>query len=194
MTTPTTPDQLAVHDLYQLAISARDMEINQLVQRNNFFMIFQGVLLAGLLQASGNGKIIPIVSFLVCCAGLLLSLLQVGMAAGAKFWQERWEDAVEKFEEVLLSQVANNGNRTQLYKVFAAGDENINELVRKRMESKGKVTMVLTGHLVNLRFSPSKLPIYAGYSFVIVWALLIISQIDGCFSIPSWIVGFKPVG
>lgn len=83
-------------DAYLVAITARDFEITQLVQRNNFFMVFQGVLLAGLLQASNGGDIHPVVIFIACLAGLLISILQFFMASGAKFWQERWEDAVEQ--------------------------------------------------------------------------------------------------
>jgi len=44
----------------------REFEITQLAQRNNFFMIFQGVMLAGVIQSS---HAIPVVSFLVCVAG-----------------------------------------------------------------------------------------------------------------------------
>ncbi|MHC1910589.1 RipA family octameric membrane protein [Klebsiella pneumoniae] len=41
-------DLRAVKRLYELTIRIRDFEITQLSQRNNFFMIFQGVLFAGL--------------------------------------------------------------------------------------------------------------------------------------------------
>lgn len=178
-------DHLAIIDLYKLAIAARDFEINQLVQRNNFFMIFQGVLLAGLIQAAGNGKIVPIVSFLVCTAGLLASLLQIGMAAGAKFWQERWEYAVETAEKYLHEKIKDDDSRKEIYEVFVPEDGYSNKVVADRMKGK------LIGPLVCFRFSPSRIPIYAGLVFLLVWLLLLGAQISGPFSIPSWLVGFK---
>ena len=53
----------ALKSLFKIALATRDFEITQLVQRNNFFMIFQGVLFAGVMQ-SAHTK--PLVSFLVC--------------------------------------------------------------------------------------------------------------------------------
>lgn len=74
--------------IYELCIELRNFEISQLVQRNNFFMIFQGVLLAGICQSAAQ---IPVVSFVICLVGFVVSLLQAGMAAGAKYWQAHWE-------------------------------------------------------------------------------------------------------
>ena len=80
MRNETPKDFEALSQLYKLCIETRNFEITQLINRNNFFMIFQGVLLAGTMQSSGS---IAIVSFLVCLCGLLISLLQTGMACGA---------------------------------------------------------------------------------------------------------------
>jgi hypothetical protein len=177
-------DRAVLQDLYRLAISARDFEINQLVQRNNFFMIFQGVLFAGLLQAAGNGKIIPIISFLVSLIGLVISVLQVGMASGAKFWQERWEDAVETTEKLLVKAVEQRPVNRVLFEVFSSGDEHVNAIVKDRMKGK------FLGVLVRARFSPSRIPIYAALAFSIIWALLISAQISGSFHFSARIVGF----
>ena len=78
---------------FDLILSRRDFEINQLIQRNNFFMLFQGVLLAGTIQSAHNK---PIVSFLVCLCAVCVSIYQTQMAAGAKFWQEYWEGELHK--------------------------------------------------------------------------------------------------
>lgn len=172
-------DRKALSSLYSLAISARDLEINQLVQRNNFFMIFQGVLFAGLLQAAGNGKIIPIVSFLVCFIGLATSLLQVGMACGAKFWQERWEHAVESIEKFVIKAINQNAGREALFEIFSSGDEHINKIVKERMKDK------LIGRLVVARFSPSRIPIYAAFSFALVWVILLGVHLFGAFGLQA---------
>ena len=159
-----TPKEL--EDVYRIAIAARDFEISQLVQRNNFFMVIQGVLLASLIQADGNGKIIPIVAFLVCLAGFLVSVLQIFMAAGAKFWQERWEYAVEIVEGKLFPNAEPLTN-AELFRLFSSTRKATNAIVKRRMKGKH-----LVGWLVTCRFSPSRLPIYTAIVFAVIWLLL----------------------
>ncbi len=177
------PTAEELKDAYRIAIAARDLEISQLVQRNNFFMVVQGVLLAGLIQASGNGKIIPIVAFLVCLAGLLVSVLQILMAAGAKFWQERWEHAVETAEAKLFPN-AEPAINAELFRVFSSPKETTNAIVEKRMKGKH------LGWLVTCRFSPSRLPIHTALVFAVIWLLLWLCTFRGGFAVPSWITGF----
>lgn len=169
-----------IKDVYRLAIAARDFEITQLVQRNNFFMIFQGVLLAGLLQASNNGHITAVVAFLVCLAGLLISILQFFMASGAKFWQERWEQAVET-AEVKLFPNPEPALNADLFRVFS--NPNPNAIVENRMKNKCLGWLILRG-------SPSMLPIYAALIFVVTWLLLWLCTFNFSFAIPSCITGF----
>jgi hypothetical protein len=109
-------DEIAASSTFELAIRLREFEIGQLAQRNNFFMIFQGVLLAGVVQSTGS---IPIVSFMACVAGLFTSILQTGMAAGAKYWQERWEYGAERAERILLQQLQSNETRQLLVRALA---------------------------------------------------------------------------
>jgi len=177
---PTTEE---IQEVYRLSLAARDFEINQLVQRNNFFMLFQGVLLAGLLQASGSGNIIPVVSFLICSIGFLISLLQLLMAAGAKFWQERWEHAVENAEKRLFPDPYPAPN-AELFRVFSNPADRTNAIVSDRVRAKR------FGFLVSQRFSPSRLPIYTALVFSIFWFFLLACTVRFSFSVPSWIVGF----
>ncbi|MGZ8318825.1 MAG: RipA family octameric membrane protein [Telluria sp.] len=88
---------------FNFATHQREFEITQLTQRNNFFMIFQGVLVAGIIQSHGLAA--PVITFSVCAVGLVVSLLQVGMAAGSKFWQIRWERAAKTTEIWLLQEL-----------------------------------------------------------------------------------------
>ena len=86
---------------YDLDMKLREFEISQLTQRNNFFMIFQGVMIAGLIQSQGNAPVI--VNFYVCLTGMFVSVFQIGMAGGAKFWQSRWESSSRTSEiEIVL--------------------------------------------------------------------------------------------
>lgn len=92
---------------FDLDIRLREFEINQLTQRNNFFMIFQGVMIAGVVQSGGSAA--PLISFLVCLTGMFISLLQIGMAGGAKYWQVRWEASTRTSEAVILLTLVKNG-------------------------------------------------------------------------------------
>jgi hypothetical protein len=99
---------------FDLDIRLREFEINQLTQRNNFFMIFQGVMIAGVMQSGGTAA--PLISFLVCLTGMGISLLQVGMAGGAKYWQVRWEAATRSSElAILLALLKAGRDSTQTF-------------------------------------------------------------------------------
>jgi hypothetical protein len=88
----------------ELDLHLREFEINQLTQRNNFFMIFQGVIIAGLVQSQGTAA--PIINFSVALLGVGTSMLQIGMAGGAKYWQSRWEASTRTSEiEIVLALV-----------------------------------------------------------------------------------------
>ena len=47
--TPINENISELKAVYKLAIETRNFEIQQLINRNNFFMLFQGVLLAAVL-------------------------------------------------------------------------------------------------------------------------------------------------
>ncbi len=147
-------------------------------------MVFQGVLLAGLMQASG-GQHIPIVTFLVCLAGVLISIFQIGMAAGAKFWQERWEYDLEIIEKRLLEIIGPDIINELL---FSRSIEDSEKIVRSRLTPRK-----LSNVLVSWRFSVSRIPIYTGIAFVVIWLMLLACTIESpfCFHIPSFIIGFE---
>lgn len=97
----------SIKAVYEICIETRNFEINQLIQRNNFFMLFQGVLLAAALQNQASK---PIVEVVICLAGVFVSMYQLQMACGAKFWQEWWESRVEHYEKKLRGlQEQNSG-------------------------------------------------------------------------------------
>lgn len=181
------PDSEALKRLFQIALETRNFEISQLVQRNNFFMIFQGVLLAGLLQ-SAHTK--PAVSFLVCLAGLAVSFYQVQMAAGAKFWQEYWEAALHKVEKELISHLKLQGDgRNKFLYLFHEQNGIYDQMVHDRLSTRG---LGLTKSLIMRRYSVSRVPIYVAISLTLVWLLLTLCTMRGYppLSIPSFVVGF----
>jgi hypothetical protein len=56
--------------IYEIAIKTRNFEIQQLVQRNNFFMIFQGVLIACIIYSNNT---VPFIHTAICFIGIFLS-------------------------------------------------------------------------------------------------------------------------
>ena len=181
------PDSDALKRLFQIVLETRNFEITQLVQRNNFFMIFQGVLLAGLVQSQHTK---PVISFLVCLAGLAVSIFQVQMAAGAKFWQEYWEAALHDVEEKLISHLKHQGDgRNMLLYLFHEENDIYDKMVRNRLRFKG---FGVTRYLVMNRYSVSRVPIYVAISLSAIWLLLTLCTMRGYppFSVPSFVVGF----
>jgi len=163
---------------FEIALRMRDFEIVQLTQRNNFFMVFQGVMFAGLMQ-SGHTK--PIVSFMVCVAGLVVALFQIGVASGAKFWQEYWEQMLSEYEAE-----ANAANP----ELFHDDDCKYESSVKKRMSHRGFGG--LASKLVMCRFSVSRIPIYVGIALSGVWGVLVLCTLRAYppLSVPSCVVGF----
>lgn len=87
----------------ELDLRLREFEINQLTQRNNFFMIFQGVMIGGLVQSQGMAA--PLITFSMSMLGVAVSVLQIGMAGGAKYWQSRWEASTRSSEIAIVLEL-----------------------------------------------------------------------------------------
>jgi hypothetical protein len=169
-------DVQALKSLFQIALQKRDFEITQLVQRNNFFMIFQGVLFAGIMQSTHSK---PFITFLVCLVGFLISIYQTGMASGAKFWQEYWEEALKKIEARLLVHIGSkDSSRNEIWSLFHDREAIYSEVVNRRMHAHKNSFFSPTSWLVMKRFSVSRIPIYVGISLSLVWLCMIIASID----------------
>ncbi|WP_406667803.1 hypothetical protein [Gallaecimonas sp. GXIMD1310] len=180
-------DVLALKALFKTTLETRNFEISMLVQRNNFFMIFQGVLLAGLIQSS-HAK--PVVSFMVCLAGFLVSVFQAQMAAGAKFWQEYWEEVLHQIERELLESMSNgaSGRRKKFY-LFHDEVGRYRDMVQDRLKNHGHR---ISNSLILKRYSVSRIPIYVGIVFSVIWFFLVLCTMKAYppLGIPSFIVGF----
>lgn len=171
-TSATPPETLTLRMLYDIARSERTFEISQIVQRNNFVMIFQGVLFAGFMQASSNKDFPSLIAFVVCAVGVLTGLAQYWMAAGAKFWQERWEIEVERIESKLKNLLTLDQQREDWVPLFTRCTKEVESSVRKRMLGK------LFGGAVAARRSPSRLPIFVALVFVVAWGTLAFAQLE----------------
>lgn len=186
--TESEKDQLdAAKRVYEQCLEIRNFEIGQLTNRNNFLMIFQGVLFAGLVQSTGA---FPIVTFMACLTGVLVSWYQTKIAAGAKYWQEHWEAEVRESEIRLIELLAKIPDRTPV-RLFSQEQADIRSAVQKRLE-KGNTGFVMRT-LILEKFSVSKVPIQLGIALMLIWATLLICTVDFglCLSVPDFITGFK---
>lgn len=162
----------ACDKLYLKCIEIRNFEINNLVNRNNFFMIFQGVLIAGVIQSSKDAP--PIVQFLSTLVGLIISIFQTTMACGAKFWQEAWEHQLSETENRLEGLVTNH-EKIHFEKLFC---ENI-ETIRNNVNHRLKGTNSILRMMITSKGSVSKSPIYVGLTFSIFWLVMLLFTIKG---------------
>ena len=117
--------------IYEVAIETRNFEISQLVHRNNFFMIFQGVLIACIINSNNT---VPVVHTIICIVGIGISFYQMQAASGAKFWQEYWEIEVNKSEKRLKIFYENQGK--EFHQLFDKKTELVQKDVYEKMHSK----------------------------------------------------------
>lgn len=156
---PTLNRRLEAADkLYELCLEIRNFEIQNLIARNNFFMVFQGVLIAGFIQGSGTAP--PVAQLLGSGIGLLVSVFQFMTASGAKFWQESWETQLETAETALEKLVGEEERGFQ--KLFSGEPKN---------RTRSRLSIVR-------RFSVSKAPIYAAVVFCFFWLVMLICTFD----------------
>ncbi|RRH82318.1 hypothetical protein EH244_27090 [Variovorax beijingensis] len=174
---------------FRMALEQRAFEIGQLTNRNNFFMVFQGVLLAGLVQSQGAAS--PMMNFFVCLAGMAISCFQACMAGGAKYWQIRWEAAVKRLELMLLEEMKDQPKVFQLFtadmKHLTSAEQTrvrqinlaparaldplevqkgfIQKLVNEDLKDSGR----LIAFAISQRFSVSKIPFWVGFVLFWIW-------------------------
>ncbi|MGP9436030.1 RipA family octameric membrane protein [Ewingella sp. AOP8-B2-18] len=174
-------DLHAVKRLYELTIKIRDFEITQLSQRNNFFMLFQGVIFAGLatlLQNDASRIYAPALAVI----GTIVSLLQIGISSGAKYWQEYWEEAV-KDTEIELIRIMElkkiKGARKKIYKIFSISMSEVDEKVKRRLSNSHSNCIIKA--LILKKFSVSRIPIWAGIFFLLTWVIYLIFYLLNLF-------------
>lgn len=187
--------------IYYIAVKTRNFEITQLVQRNNFFMIFQGVLLACVIYSSNT---VPFVQFILCLAGLYIAYCQTNVAAGAKFWQEYWEREVYNAELKLKYFYQKNHkyseeSSAQFTDLFIKDPSLVFKQVARqviknpkknqkwRKLKKFKYNIFNTNYLILRKPSVSKYPIHVGQSLVIIWSILLFSTLFGISHGLNWL-------
>lgn len=160
--------------VYKLAIETRNFEITQLINRNNFFMLFQGVLLAAVFS---NQAPKPIVEFIICFSGIFISGHQIKVAAGAKYWQEWWELKTSEIEDELKKAIGND-NFIPLFSLNRDEMDSFREKVVTRIESpESKFLGVDYNNIIKSKYSVSRVPIYTGFVLMLTWVALLFSTL-----------------
>ncbi|WP_156919886.1 RipA family octameric membrane protein [Comamonas composti] len=172
-------DAEALKRIYEIAIETRNLEINQLLQRNNFFMIFQGVFFAGTIQSSHHYIFL---SLILSAAGIAISWYQTKMASGAKFWQEYWEEELTKIEASLLEELEkNHPNRKKFPRLFHKDLQQQLEQVKNRISNK-KTCLSIHYSLILKKYSVSSTPISLGITFTISWIMIFLFFLNKNFN------------
>lgn len=164
--------------VYKLAIETRNFEITQLINRNNFFMLFQGVLLAAVFS---NQAPKPIVEFIICLSGFFISSHQIKVAAGAKYWQEWWELKTSEIEDKLKDTIGKDG----FIPLFGLNkeDENDMKIFKKTVDNKidkpeSKFLKIDFNEIIKRKYSVSRVPIYTGFVLMLTWLALLFSTLN----------------
>lgn len=177
--------------IYQITIETRNLEIGQLLQRNNFFMIFQGVLFGCMIYSSNT---VPFVQFCLTLIGSFTSYYQMKVAAGAKFWQEYWESEVV-LAELQLKKFIKEKKLAGFHPLFTKSMGKIKYQVYKRLNNEKLDDNLInnqikydpkihrfnhfshTNRIIINKPSVSKIPVRVARLFMIIWAILSISTI-----------------
>ena len=84
---------------FQVAKEGRKYEIDKFWQRSAFFWVFIAASFVAFAKSSDG-----VSQLLLACFGLVSSLAWTLQNRGSKYWQEAWEQKVERFEEAVLGE------------------------------------------------------------------------------------------
>ena len=168
--------------IYSTALELRNFEIQNLNTRNSFILTIN----VGLFAYAAGKDLIVLPLF-----GIAVSLLQIHMAAGAKFWQEIWEMklfAVERdLHQVYESENAGNEAYDPFVHLFTPNPERLprplddysprelhqayeQELKQSLVERLG--TASPANYLITRKFLVGRTPIYWGMLILTFWICL----------------------
>lgn len=168
----------ALQRVYEISVNTRNFEITQLTNRNNYYMLFQGVLLAAVFSNQASK---PLVEFLICLTGIGVSYNQVKVASGAKFWQEYWELQASEAEKALKNYTLvhyPNYNFTDLFNLDSdvmknkVKDRFKTELAQQNWLDKAYTKLILR------KASVSRAPIYTAVVLLICWITLSLHTLE----------------
>ena len=162
----------ALQRVYEISVNTRNFEITQLTNRNNYYMLFQGVLLAAVFSNQASK---PLVEFLICLAGIGVSYNHVKVASGAKFWQEYWEFQASEAEKALKNYTIEHYADYNFTDLFNLDSDVMKDKVRDRFKAdlahQNWLDKTYT-KLILSKASVSRAPIYTAVVLLICWIAL----------------------
>ena len=168
----------ALQRVYEISVETRNFEITQLTNRNNYYMLFQGVLLAAVFSNQASK---PMVEFIITITGILISFYQFKVACGAKFWQEYWELQASEAEKQLKEFTQTHYSKYQFTDLFNIDSNHMRERLRTRMQlAKGKenlIEKIITNQILK-KNSVSRTPIYTAIALCLCWILLLLHTLE----------------
>lgn len=161
----------ALRENYKQCIETRKFEITQLVQRNNFFILFQGFLFYAVSQTKD--------SFLLCILpliGVLMAFFQWRGAAGAKFWQEYWEAKLFDIEKE-IGELSKGTFFPLFNEALISSSRTPDEIVIRHLKNKNCIKK----EIILCKGSVSSIPIYIGivcfYSWIFIFMYFLAKNI-----------------
>ena len=172
--------------VYEISIETRNFEISQLTNRNNYYMLFQGVLLAAALSNQASK---PIVEFIISLTGIGVSYNQMKVAAGAKFWQEYWEYQASEAEKSLKAYTEKHYEGYKFTDLFNLESSIMKDKVidkfQKESNNKGLFNKCLSS-LILTKSSVSRAPIYTAIVLLLCWIVLMLHTLNFEFGTTSF--------
>lgn len=189
---PVTPEQATqetsrrikrLNAIYANVLELRNFETQNLNVRNSFILTIN----VGLFAYAAGKDLIVLPLF-----GMAVSLLQIHMAAGAKFWQEAWEgklfDVERELYKIYCEENRHHPNADPFIHLFTPDPALDNGIDLERgqaaelsycqeMQMKRRVTNRMrkrspVSWLISRKYSVSRTPIYLGILIAVFWALL----------------------
>lgn len=172
--------------VYKLSIETRNFEISNLIHRNNFFMLFQGVLLAAVFSNQASK---PFVESTICFMWIFISWHQIKVAAGAKYWQEWWEVRTSDIELTLKRKMEKlTGSNESFISLFDFSETKSKSDTEKKVITKTYKKPLYTSKapelfesisktLISGRYSVSRVPISSGIILLITWLVLFLGTL-----------------
>lgn len=90
----------------EIALNTRKFEIELFWRRSLFFWTFIAAAFAGYGVLSQNNDHVP--ALLISCFGFVCSVAWSLINRGSKYWQENWEQKVNRFESLVFSGRASD--------------------------------------------------------------------------------------
>ena len=156
---------MKAEELFKVAVSTRQFEIQMLWQRSNYFMVLNTAVAVAYFSLKGERQgIEPVVVLL----GVLICVVWFNVNLGSKYWQSRWEEAAARFERICAPEA----------KLFAADQSETFEEVKVSLarNSHNRFQRWIDGEVLK-KPSVSFWMMVLSISFISFWMALFIFSI-----------------